>query len=186
MEAPGIGPKVLILCGGAPGGCTDEMCRAASEALSEAGYSPETIMPSEMGISHCTGCQRCAGGRGCVIGDRMSEIYRSFADCEGVVLATPLRFSGPSSIIKVVMDRMQVYWGSPDLPRPQWVILMACAGSEAPDFSHLRSMMRAFSVTLGMEWRGEAYVAGTDSGMNHVRQSAKEAVERILRDRTGR
>ena len=180
MEDSGQEHKALLICGGVPGGCTYEMCDAAAEALLSAGYDVDQVLPSEMDIAHCTGCQECAGGAGCVIDDDMGLIYHLFTECEGVILATPLRFSGPSSIIKAVMDRMQVYWDSPDIPRPKWMAMLACSGSDNPDFSHLRSIMRAFSITLGMEWRGEVYVTGTDSGRDHIKKVTEESMARLF------
>lgn len=180
MENTGRGRKVLILCGSGPEGSTAEMCRASADSLSEAGFTPIVVMPIGMGISHCTGCQNCSADAECVIEDRMSELYALFRECDGVVMATPLRFSGPSSVIKAVMDRMQIYWDHPEVPRPRWILMSACSGSDSPDFSHLRSIMRAFSITLGMEWIGEIYVTGTDGGRDHVYGQVRSSFDDII------
>ena len=71
-------------------------------------------------------------------------------------------FSGPSSLIKTVMDRFQAYWFGKDLPHPKAAAGMICAGSEKPNFEPTIAIMRAFAITTDMKWLGQLEFAGTD------------------------
>lgn len=154
--------RVLIICGSAGrGGTTETMCRAAADAVRAGNADALVAYPSEMDIRHCTGCDLCGSGR-CVIEDDMSRLYKLFGESDFLILATPLHFNGPSSLMKTVMDRFQVYWRGSGLPHPKAAMGLICAGSDDPNFSPTISIMRAFAVTTGMYWAGEVCVSGTD------------------------
>jgi hypothetical protein len=85
----------------------------------------------------------------------------SFEGCDLLVLACPIRFSGPSSILKAAMDRFQPYWRR-GRARGGFSAAMVCGGGPRPDFSPSVRMFRAFSITVGLEWAGCLEVPGTD------------------------
>lgn len=154
--------KTLIVCGSAGrGGVTEMMCQMAADVIRAKGYDSIVVYPSDMRIEHCRGCDRCSEGR-CIIDDDMHKLYRLFADSDFLILATPLHFSGPSSLIKTVMDRFQAYWFGKDLPHPKAAAGMICAGSEKPNFEPTIAIMRAFAITTDMKWLGQLEFAGTD------------------------
>lgn len=156
--------KALIVCGsGNTDGFTYAMCQGAERGLKEAGWEAETIFPYRMDIRHCNGCLGCRGGGNCVIGDDMAEVYALFERADLLLLATPIHFSGPSSILKALVDRFNPYWyrGRPHPPR---CAVLICGGSDIPHFSNTVSILKAFSITVGMEWAGELCLGGTDRG----------------------
>lgn len=179
--------RVLIICGSAGrGGATEAMCQVAADRVRGDGDEAIVVFPSEMDIRHCTGCGLCADGR-CVIEDDMSEIYGLFAESDMLVLVTPLHFNGPSSLIKTVMDRFQVYWNHGGLPHPAAAAGLVCAGSDRPNFSPVLSIMRAFSATTGMAWVGEVCIPGTDrNGCEGIRDTVSEAVGGLIGAGMGR
>lgn len=154
--------RTLVICGSAGrGGVTETMCQAAVDRLRVDGHDAIAVFPSEMRIEHCTGCDSCRDGP-CVIDDDMHVLYRLFSESDFIILASPLHFSGPSSVIKTVMDRFQPYWHSHDLPHPGGMAAMLCAGSPKPNFTPTVSIMRAFAITTGVPWIGHLEVSGTD------------------------
>lgn len=168
--------KALIICGSARmNGVTDTMCRAASVALAERGYDPVVVYPAD-DIAHCRDCGLCADGH-CVIDDGMNRIYEEFASSELLILASPVHFSGPSSIIKTAIDRFQPYWFDKGMPHPKAVAGLICAGSEKPDFRPTLTVFRAFSAMLGMEWLGHLEIPGTDRTCG---EGAADAVEEFV------
>lgn len=174
--------RALILCGSArPAGATEAMCRAAAEALPDSGYVPE-IVRIPVGISHCLDCGLCMDGS-CVIDDGMSGIYRAFQDADLLVLATPIHFSGPSSLMKTAVDRFQPYWWVKDSPHPSMAIGLMCGGSDSPDFGPTVRILRAFSAMTGMEWLGQLEVSGTD---RRGTEGIQEAVARFVGSVLGR
>ena len=174
--------RALIVCGSARmNGVTDAMCSAAAEALNEKGFST-TLVRANDEISHCRDCGLCIDGQ-CVIDDDMVPIYSEFARSDILVLATPIHFSGPSSLIKTVVDRFQPYWYEKDMPHPSRVMGLMCGGSDRPEFRPTVSVFRAFSAMLGMEWLGHLEISGTDrTGSEGVAKAVEGFIATALED----
>ncbi len=154
--------RALIICGSAnPNGTTATMCRSAADALWKSGSIPDIVFPGEMNIRHCDGCGGCKDGE-CVIKDDMRGILDAVDRSDLVILASPIHFSGPSSLIKTVMDRFQPYWNGKE-PHGGRLAVLLCGGSPEPRFHCAVYIMRAFSITVGMEWCGHLEVPNTDS-----------------------
>lgn len=166
-------------------GNTEIQCQSIADALSEEGIDVDIIRPYKMNIEHCTGCNKCMGDGRCVIEDDMRTIYDAFEKSDVFVLATPVYFSGPSSIIKQVIDRFQSYWLSEDVPfTNKYVALVSSGGSKNPRFENLISMGRAFAIAVRSLWGGECLIESTDdSDVSKVGKSAykfgKELAEKI-------
>lgn len=153
--------KALILCGSARmNGITDIMCREAARELEARGYESIIIRVTD-DVAHCRNCGLCIDGQ-CAIDDDMSQIYAEFSEADLLVLATPIHFSGPSSLIKTAIDRFQPYWFDRDSPHPSMVMGLMCGGSDRPEFRPTVSVFRAFSAMLGMRWLGHLEIPGTD------------------------
>ncbi len=154
--------KALILCGsGNRKGFTWEMCIGVSEGLEASGITTEVLDVSELDIRHCNGCGGCGTG-GCTTEDDMDIVFSKFSESDVLVMATPIRFSGPSSLIKEVMDRFQPIWHGYAMKHPAYAAGLMCGGSQEARFSPTITIFRAFAVTAGMKWAGELTVAGTD------------------------
>ncbi|MCK9323659.1 MAG: flavodoxin family protein [Candidatus Methanomethylophilaceae archaeon] len=155
--------KALIICGsGNKDGFTAEMCRAIAEGMQSKDIDSEIIYPLDFNIAHCTGCQLCDTFGKCVLKDDMFQIYERFEDADLLILATPIRFSGPTSIIKMVIDRFQPYWFNKG-KHPKYVAGLMCGGSTEPKFSNTMSIFKAFGITTEMQWVGELKISDTDS-----------------------
>lgn len=169
--------RVSIICGTADrSGTTHSMCFHASRFLKGKGFDVDMLLPSEMDIGHCRDCDSCSSGE-CIIQDDMARIYSSVSSADLLILATPIHFSGPSSILKTVMDRFQPYWSNKSLPHPEYCLLMMCGGSENPDFSITEKIVRAFCITMGMELLGNLGIPHTDKAVEDL----QEKVESFLR-----
>ncbi len=154
--------RTLVICGSAGrGGVTDTMCQSAADYLRQAGSDVMVVFLSEKSIGHCTGCGHCKCGF-CILDDDMRVLYRLFSESDLLVLTSPLHFSGPSSVLKTVIDRFQVFWFNRDPPHPDHVLALLCAGSDRPNFAPTLSIMKAFAATAGMRWLGHLEVVGTD------------------------
>lgn len=176
--------RVLIICGSAGrGGVTETMCQAAAEVFRANNCDVYVAYPSDMDIHHCTGCDACAEGR-CSIDDDMGILYRLFGESDLVVLATPLHFSGPSSLLKTVLDRFQAYWHDKVLPHPLACCAMLCAGSPEPNFAPTVSILKAFSITTKMKWMGHMEFPDTDArGEEGAADAVRGFIEGILASR---
>lgn len=156
--------KATIIVGSArKGGNTDVQCQSVSEALAECGFETEILYPSTMSIHHCNGCNRCVNDGECCINDDMQVIYDAFDSSDLFILSTPVYFSGPSSIIKQLIDRFQCRWSSVDEPQnSKFVALLSNGGSRNPRFENVISIARAFAFGTRCKWAGECIVDSTD------------------------
>lgn len=156
--------KAALIVGSArKEGNTEIQCEALANALSEEGFEVKVIRPYEMDIRHCTGCNRCFTEGRCYIKDDMHVIYDAVEESDLIVLGTPVYFSGPSSILKQVVDRFQLYWHlDEDEPRRKTVALVSTGGSSNPRFENVTSICRAFTMSINAKWGGESLVENTD------------------------
>lgn len=165
--------KAAIIIGSArKEGNTEAQAQSIAESLSEEGFEVDIIRPSELQIQHCIGCNKCVEDGSCHLGDDMQVIYDAFDDSDLFILATPVYFSGPSSIMKQVIDRFQCRWQSIDEPVMQkTVALISNGGSRNPRFENVISIARAFAFATRCRWGGECLVDSTDE--NDISKSAK-------------
>jgi multimeric flavodoxin WrbA len=114
-----------------------------------------------MNIGHCSGCGDCSAEGKCSISDDMDIIYRAFKENDLIVLATPIHFSGPSSVIKTVIDRFQPFWFM-NGKHPLFSAALMSGGNPTPNFKNTASIFRAFSITAGIKWLGSLEIPCTD------------------------
>lgn len=165
--------KATIVIGSARGsGNTEEQCESVYEALTEEGFEVDVIRPAKMQIAHCNGCNKCLDSGSCCINDDMQVIYDAFDGSDLFILATPVYFSGPSSILKQVIDRFQCRWASVDEPESERYVALLCnGGSRNPRFENIISIARAFAFGTRSRWAGECLVDSTD--LTDVSKTAK-------------
>ncbi|MCQ2079469.1 MAG: flavodoxin family protein [archaeon] len=176
--------KAMVLCGsGNTDGYTHDMCQTFADGLKPVFSEVRVVDLSSLRIGDCTGCSSCRYGRGCVLRDDAEALFREMEDTDLLVLATPIRFNGPSSVLKRFIDRLNPYWGGSRV-HPRWCCGLMCAGSSRPCFDHARSEMRSASNTVGMEWLGELCIPDTDHGKG-CGPETKRFVEEILKRISG-
>ncbi len=168
-----------VICGTAdPVGTTRAMCDQAQRILESKGWKVLSFNPADMDIAHCRDCDSCTDGR-CIIHDDMDSIYEAFSSSDLLILSTPMHFSGPSSVIKTVMDRFQPYWNK-SLGHPRQCALMMCGGSKEPNFDLTERIVKAFCITTGMEYKGSLRIPDTDSGVHHLEDEVLDFMSSIL------
>ena len=62
------------------------------------------------GISPCLDCRYCWKHDGCAVRDAMQDVYAYLADCDAVVLASPVWFSSLSGPTLNIGSRLQTYF----------------------------------------------------------------------------
>ena len=61
-------------------------------------------------IRPCIDCRYCRENPGCAIDDYMQEVYRCIAECDNVVLASPVWFSSLAGPLLNIASRLQTLW----------------------------------------------------------------------------
>jgi len=103
--------KVLGLAGSPRrGGNTDLLLAEMIRGASDSGAETRVIIISELKIKTCQHCDRCMENGLCVIKDDMQLIYNNMEEADGIILASPVQFMGPTAELKTVIDRCQMFW----------------------------------------------------------------------------
>jgi len=154
--------NVLFITGSArKDSVTAKICDIVASAM--AGSDITFMRPHDMNIEHCSGCGRCSSSGTCVKQDDMHKIYDAVERNDIIILATPVYFSGPSSIMKQVIDRFQCVWIRDGCRKKNKVAgLIAVGGHRSPVFANTISIAKALAMTVGAEWAGELVVGDTD------------------------
>ena len=94
--------KVLvIMSAGTKLGNTDRLTDAYIKGLVERGHSVTKVYLGSMRIEGCRGCGVCQRlAHQCAVRDGMQDIYPLFAECDTVVMASPLYFWTITSQLK--------------------------------------------------------------------------------------
>ena len=92
----------------------------------------------------------------------MGDVYDKFRRSNLLILATPIHFSGPSSVIKTVIDRFQPLWFKGG-EHPAYIAALLNGGGQSPNFNNTLSIFKAFSITAGMKWLGCLEISDTDN-----------------------
>lgn len=156
--------KATIIVGSAKKeGNTYVQSQGVAKALSEKKLDVNLIYPSILRIQHCNNCNKCMTKGYCCMNDDMRIIYDAFDVSDLFILATPVYFSGPSSIIKQVIDRFQCKWVSiHDSKKSRYIALICSGGSKNTKFENVISIAKAFAFGTNSEWAGEYLVSNTD------------------------
>ena len=100
--------KVLLVNGSPRSeGCTYTALREVAGALEKNGVETEMFQIGTEPIHGCRNCGGCRTSDRCVIGD---DIYNSLldkiSDADGVVIGSPVYFSGPNGALCALLDRV--------------------------------------------------------------------------------
>ena len=91
-------------------GNTNILAREAMRSLADAGVASVEIDAPRLDFKHpgCAVCYKCqqSAAFGCHVGDGLAKAVSSLADCDAVVLATPLYWFSYPAQVKMLIDRM--------------------------------------------------------------------------------
>ena len=109
-----IDMKVLLM-NGSPNaqGCTYTALREVAHALEEEGIESEIIHVGNKDIRGCIGCRKCKTMGQCVFHDLVNEVNEKFAQCDGIVIGSPVYYASANGTLISFLDRL-FYSGSFD------------------------------------------------------------------------
>lgn len=104
--------KVLLI-NGSPNarGCTFTALSQVADALQEEGVEIEIVHVGSKDIRGCIGCRKCKQTGECVFQDMVNEVAPKLAECDGIVLGSPVYFAGPNGGMLSFCDRL--FYSSP-------------------------------------------------------------------------
>lgn len=100
--------KRILIFNGSPRlqGNTAVLSARLAAGARELGADAEIIYLHGLDIQACDACDGCkTGGKGCVIGDDMQEIYPKLLSADAIVIATPVYWFSMTAQMKLCLDR---------------------------------------------------------------------------------
>lgn len=99
--------KVLLI-NGSPNakGCTYTALSEVEKALNNEGVETEIVHVGHKDIRGCIGCRLCKQTGKCVFDDIVGEVQAKFAEADGIVVGSPVYYSGPNGTLISFLDRM--------------------------------------------------------------------------------
>ena len=161
----GSGKNVLVLMSaGTRQGNTDRLTDAYIKGLSEKGHSVTKVYLGSMRMAGCRGCGVCQRlAHQCTVRDDMQDIYPLFAECDTVVMASPLYFWTITAKLKSFIDRLYAISVDDKYPQKDSVLLMTAGDDNDTTFEQPIRYFRLLNQALGWNEVG-LYCAGGSTG----------------------
>lgn len=99
--------KVLLI-NGSPNakGCTYTALSEVERVLQQEGIDTELIQVGNRDIRGCIGCRGCKRTGKCVFDDIVNEAAPKFAECDGIVIGSPVYFASANGTLISFLDRL--------------------------------------------------------------------------------
>lgn len=99
--------KVLLINGSPRAkGCTYTALREVEKALSQEGIDTEIVHVGNKDIRGCISCRKCADIGKCVFDDLVNETAETFAQCDGIVVGSPVYYASANGTLVSFLDRL--------------------------------------------------------------------------------
>ncbi len=135
-------------------------------------------------VSPCMDCRHCWKVNKCAIQDGMQEIYEKVEAADTIVIATPMYFHSIPGPLKIILDRLQLYWSGhvvrKDLPKESFRkgALLMTGGAPAFDgqFDAGEFVLNGILQDLNAECAGVVSMPNTDHDSLETRPDLKEQI----------
>lgn len=99
--------KVLLI-NGSPNakGCTFTALTEVQKTLNEEKIETEIIHVGHKDIRGCIGCQKCKTTGKCVFNDIVNETAAKFAECDGIIVGSPVYYASANGTLVSFLDRL--------------------------------------------------------------------------------
>lgn len=146
--------KVLLI-NGSPHkeGCTFTALREVAKALNVNGIDTEILYLGTKPIGGCIACGKCSDTGKCYIDDKVNEVIDMLPEIDGIVLGSPVYYSGPNSQFTSFLDRL-FYAGSGFDGKVGASVVSCRRGGATATFDRLNKyfMMNCMPVVTSQYW----------------------------------
>lgn len=99
--------KVLLI-NGSPHkeGCTNRALLEVSKELNANGVDTEIFWIGKDAVHGCVCCGGCANTGKCVFDDCVNVLSEKMAECDGLVIGSPVYYASPNGALLAVLDRL--------------------------------------------------------------------------------
>lgn len=151
--------RILVVIGaGMKNGNTEQLADSFIRGAEEIGHSVKKQFLGGKKINFCIGCNKCRGVKQCIHKDDMTQIYDDFAECDLIVLASPLYFWSITGMLKTFIDRLYAAKNNKD---KECILLMTARQNSYEAFEHAVSYYQLNCIThMGWNDRGMVLAGG--------------------------
>lgn len=149
-------------------GNSEVLLDQALKGAQEAGAIVRKLNISELHIDSCKACSKCHEGEVCQQPDDMQMVLAELRKCDGLIVASPLYFSGLPGPFKSFIDRTNPLWAERFILKAQrsnrirMGKFISTASQVNANFRNSISEIRALFNSIGIEYTGEVLVGGVD------------------------
>lgn len=175
----GNGKNILVLMSaGTRHGNTDRLTDAYIKGLVERGHSVTKVYLGSMRIEGCRGCGACQHlAHKCAVRDGMQDVYPLFAECDTMVMASPLYFWTITARLKAFIERLYAISVDDKYPSKDTVLLMTAGDDKETTFEQPLRYFHLISQVFGGNEKG-IYLAGGCTGCEKpAREISQEHLE---------
>lgn len=179
----GKGKNVLVLMSaGTKLGNTDRLTNAYIKGLVERGHSVTKVYLGSMRIEGCRGCGVCQRlAHKCAVNDGMQDIYPLFAQCDTIVMASPLYFWTITARLKAFIERLYAISVEDKYPSKEMVLLMTAGDDKESTFEHPLRYFRQITEVFGGNEKGVLLAGGCTGCEKLTRKINKEHLEKAYK-----
>lgn len=173
---------LVIMSAGTRHGNTDRLTDAYIKGLVERGHSVTKVYLGSMRLEGCRGCGVCQRlVHKCAVQDGMQEIYPLFAECDTMVMASPLYFWTITSRLKAFIERLYAISADDKYPQKDTVLLMTAGDNTETTFEQPKRYFQVLNQALGWNEVG-VYCAGGCTGCEKsARQIDPEHLDNVYK-----
>ena len=180
--------KVLILIGSPrKKGSTAILSAEAARGLNEQGIETVTVFLNNMKMKGCQACYWCKKNdvAECAVKDDMQKIYKLMMESDGLIVATPIYFSGVTAQTKAWLDRLFPYIGmdlSPKMPAGKKVSFIFTQNQPNAQLfiTGIATFMQMVGLT-GLSAKEHILACNLDAGIKPPVEGKKEYMEQAYR-----
>jgi multimeric flavodoxin WrbA len=170
--------KTVILFGSPrKDGNTRQLANTFADTMKKKGHDVRVLYLNDMNVRPCQGCLACADKGICKINDDMKDIRKYILESDLIVYATPTYWWGPSSQLKVVIDRGVAFFDpayNSRIKGKKAVTLFTCADKSPDTFAPMLDMFGRTFDALGL-----AYLGGIEEpGCEEKGKVSRKALDR--------
>ena len=130
--------KVLLINGSPHAqGCTYTALSEVAGALHKRGVETEMFQIGKEPISGCLACRACKRSGKCAIDDAVNAVAEKLADCDGVVIGSPVYYAAPSGQLCAFLDRLFFSQGYVLAKKPGAAVVSCRRGGATAAFDRL-------------------------------------------------
>ncbi len=125
---------------------TVTLVQAALKGAASKGAETRLVNLNELNIKGCQGCESCKKAPGkCVLKDDLTPLLQEMAECDAVVLGSPIYWFRVNAQLKMLIDRLYCFMGTetnPDtgeetpyfvFPQGKKFVIVTSQGDENPE-----------------------------------------------------